>query len=1248
VHLKQIDIIGFKSFGEKTRLQFEPGMVSIVGPNGCGKSNVSDAIRWVLGEQRPTSLRCARMTDLVFNGTDIRKPLGMAEVSITFTDCEGSLETEFNEVTIARRVFRSGDGQYFINKNPCRLKDIQRLFMGTGIGTTSYSVMAQGQIDAILSSRPEDRRAVFEEAAGITKFKADRKEALRKIDHTDANLTRLSDVIREVKRQINTLQRQAGKAQQYKALRDQLRSFDIFVTRRRLADLDVRICELESSISELSKKIEIYNDFVTESEEESVRIHNVISEAEDKISELTEKATKADNNYMRAQEVIRVNHQRIDEYKSWAERDNLEITGTQQQIDQLKMQMESLEQKRILMNQASESEQTQLTEAQKAFSEHETIINETRESLQIMRQQSVECERSTAQAQNQLSEIESKQRELIMKRERLTSEQKQVAGNLKTFEQNQKTIKVNLDHFVEERDCVKERLEIFEDESEISVSELKELQGEISIIQSESAAREAQIALLSDRKESSDEYPSGSLKLLDPENPLNINTSTILGPLAEKFNARKDMRLALEASLRAWLDAIIVSDSTTAREIIVLLQAEGKQAASRIIAAKSTAAIKAVTPPEGVTPLLDNITVEEGFEKAAAALLGNIFLAESSEAVPETIPAGTSIVTRQGAIFHDNGTMELWMPESQLSSPLARRMLISDTTEQLSQLKQDLSSRLERQEQLNARSNELAIQISQTRSELTEISRKAAQADGEYQSCCRDVERARSRASSVNLEVDDILSETSGDDELRAELTDKLHTLVELRNNLLESNTDKSGALNELESVFSKLSHNLTECRISLSSSTQQLEYTLSQQKNIKNHMEELNRTISGRSQGIKSYQDSIARLTMEISNLEANLEPMKIEADALHTSITEIRKERAMHQRALEKNDIALHERRRMLDDTRENKSKAEVGITEARMHHQNHLDHVYDEYGINHDELVTHPDPIWDNDEQPPLPEIEAKVAKLNRDLHAIGPVNLVAIEEHKEHEERYAFLKAQEEDLLQSKAQILDLINTINIKSGELFQQTFEQANTNFQEMFTKLFNGGQAKLVLLENKEDPLECGIDIIARPPGKRPQSVTLLSGGERTMTAVSLLFAIFKIKPSPFCMLDELDAALDDSNIGRFVAVLKEFLSHSQFLIITHNQHTIAASDIVYGVTQQEKGISKVISMRLNEIGSKNLNESPDVPTIEIEANLPPPPKKRKQKAKKAEVVVAEEPISDGEVTDGEATVSVEVAERL
>ena len=933
MYLKQIELTGFKSFADKTRLQFEPGMIAIVGPNGCGKSNVSDAIRWVLGEQRPTALRCAKMPDVVFNGTDTRKPLGLAEVSITFSDCEGLLDTEFNEVTITRRVFRSGEGQYFINKTPCRLKDIHRLFMGTGIGTTSYSVMAQGQIDVILSSRPEDRRAVFEEAAGITKFKADRKEALRKIEQTDANLLRLTDVIREVKRQIGTLQRQAGKAQKYKELRDELRGLDIFLTRRRLAALDIRIRELDTSIHALNEQLVSHQEFVAETEAESSHIHARIHETEEVIADLTEQAAQADNRYIRAQEVIKVNEQRIEEYRAWAERDNREISETQAQIAQLNLQIESLNQKQVLMRQAAESDQAKLQEAQTRFETHKLQIDETRSLLQQNRQRSVDCERRSAQIQQTLAEMEARQRELILQRDRLSTEQRHVQESLTAVEQAQTDVKNRLDTHLADAERVAERFETLEDERANVTTELRTVQDVTAGLQSEVAAKRAQIDLLNDHNESSDEFSAGSQQLLDPANPLALDPQTVLGPLAEKFNAPQRLRLALEAALRAWLDAVVVKDSADARHVISILLAQGKHAAARVVSAVSDRPAPTCPTPAGLTRLLDSITVTDDFADAAHRLLGHVFLAEALQDVPPSIPQGCCIVTLDGAIFHTNGCAELWMPDNQVSSPLARRLLVADTSEQLIVLEEKLAENKKRLEHLTARGSELGLLISQTRQELDSIRRKAAQAEGEHQSVSRDAERARARLETVTVELGALSEQTAGDDETRQALSEELQELIVTRNDLLEQNAEKSALLHELEGVYSELSQHLTECRIQMSSITQQLEHSAAQAETIQIRIDELDRTIQGRSRGVMSYDESIARLTQEITSLEANLDPMRIAAETLHLKIEEARRERMARQRELEKTDATLSERRRALDTARDDKSKAEVDIAESRM---------------------------------------------------------------------------------------------------------------------------------------------------------------------------------------------------------------------------------------------------------------------------------------------------------------------------
>ena len=390
MYLKQLDILGFKSFADKTRLTFDPGLIAIVGPNGCGKSNVSDSIRWVLGEQKPTALRCSKLADVVFNGTDNRKPLGAAEVSITFADCEKELGTDYHEVTITRRVYRDGSGEYFINKQPSRLKDVQHLFMGTGIGTSSYSVMAQGQIDAILSSKPEDRRAVFEEAAGITKFKSDRKEALRKIEQTEQNLLREADVLREMKRQIASLQRQVGKAQKYKELRDQLRGLDIYVSKQKIHGYDQELEQNALNRQEIDKAIAEAQEVVTAAEQTAQQLHAEIHELEERLQSLASQQAAAESAYQRAHEVIGVNATRIEEYKQFADRDRAEIEGTKRALEDVRMQGESLEQKTQHLYDSLAAAKESVADAEETFRASQAKMDELRLAVQNARTESVQ------------------------------------------------------------------------------------------------------------------------------------------------------------------------------------------------------------------------------------------------------------------------------------------------------------------------------------------------------------------------------------------------------------------------------------------------------------------------------------------------------------------------------------------------------------------------------------------------------------------------------------------------------------------------------------------------------------------------------------------------------------------------------------------------------------------------------------------------------------------------------------------
>ena len=1096
MYLKQLDIVGFKSFADKTRLTFDPGLIAIVGPNGCGKSNVSDAIRWVLGEQRPTALRCSKLVDVVFNGTDTRKPLGLAEVSITFADCEKELGTDYHEVTITRRVYRDGSGEYLINKQPSRLKDVQHLFMGTGIGTSSYSVMAQGQIDAILSSKPEDRRAVFEEAAGITKFKADRKEALRKIEQTEQNLLREADVLREMKRQIGSLQRQVGKAEKYKELRDQLKGLDIYVSKQRIHDFDQKLELNASNRQEIDKAITEATEVVVAAEATQQQLHNEIHELEERLQSLASEQAAADGAFQRANEVIGVNAQRIEEYRSFAERDGREIADTRRQLEDIKMQAESLAQKTQLLSDSLAAARDALEEAEGVFKASQQKIDALRLEVQTSRTQSVQCDRRAAELRDEIARMEAAAREAIIRNERLAADEAQLKLSVEAADRNLAEIKAKADAARELEQTYAEAHAKARGDLDDLRARIEEARDHLGEMQAEVAAKEAQLEMLKD-----------------------------------------------EAAAKIVLEGILESGEGDVRMIAVETGREG------------------VTVAEGER-LVDHLPLSEEQRPMAEDLLGDVVLVGGAEGKWNLSASVASASGKKSPIT-----------EAELSLEELRNRIAS--------AKDVLTNGAEKVSELQA-----ALQEAETR--LSEARRAAAQAEGEESMVKRDADTVKSRLASVSAELQSVLQANADDAEKRKQLAQDLEDTIARRDALMDAVATKQDELQMLETENVRESQMLTERRIAASQMEQELSFVGQQSASAEQRLGELQHAIEGRESGIRGYEDSIRRLTEESGDLLQSLDELKARAADCHVRMDEERSRRAGMMERIAAADAEVATKRAGLDQARDFRGKLEVEAAEATMRRQNIYEHLQDEYGLFADAVLREPDPGGENGVVPPMSELEGKVGRLQAEIAALGPVNMVAIDEYRELEERYAREKAQEEDLIAAKAQIMELITNLNTTSGEMFRSTFEQANKNFQTMFSKLFGGGEARLVLLENEEDPLECGIDIIARPPGKRPQSVTLLSGGERTMTAVALLFSIFMIKPAPFCMLDELDAALDDANIGRFVEQLKEFLVQSQFLIITHNQHTIAGSDLVYGVSQQEKGVSRIISMRLADLGRK------------------------------------------------------------
>lgn len=1167
MYLKSVELVGFKSFAEKTRLEFEPGMTAIVGPNGCGKSNVSDAIRWVLGESRPTAIRGSSMEDCIFNGTDTHKPLGMAEVTLHLADCEKELDLGLNEVSITRRVFRSGESDYFINKKACRRKDIQRLFMDTGIGTEAYSVMEQGKIDRVLSSRPDDRRAVFEEASGITKYKTDKQEALRKLEQTDANLLRLADVIREVKRQIISLQRQAGKAQRYKTLQEELRGLDIFSTRHRLKQLSTRIEEIRAQLETSRIKVDDTHRRIAGANGETDALRAELQQLEISIGAAMDDAMRVKNELERAQQTIRTNAERITELETLAQQNTKESEEAKNRLTQHRASLDEV----VQMMQSAEAERQiakiALETATARQRETEAQVQARREELNRLRNDSMTLDQRIGRLQNELSEIDVKERAGVIRKEQLAAEKSNLERTLASYQERgtQMAAKAEeLKGFVATQQSAMAELR---DRRSSAAEKIQTLEKEISELQRKLADKNARLEMVHEaRKEG---FPAGAQHLLDH------GDKNVVGPLAEQFTAAPGYETALEAVLRPWMDALVVRTRAGARNVLTLL-AESNQGAVRLLSAEGDASSVAENS------LLGKISCADEVRPLAARLLSNVFIAETLQAIPLTLPAGSVFVTQRGELLTAEGDAELWKPEEGDVNPLGRHHLREQLQSDIQTLEKTLADKRRMLEALRAEQNGTGDSLEAAQRELDDRRRSLAVQEGESQVIARELKQSRDRVETVTYEFNALMQQKgSGEDRRTAVAREGAEARDKLAQTRQQIST-QTEALNALEERRSEVLSETSECRVQYSQHEQRLESLKSRRQPLEARLKELQELIEERTRGVSSYQQRIAQLKAASGEAEGKIAPLSAAVAAAEQKLTEARQIREVRTAALSEREHSLRTLQNELEELQSGKTGLEVELAEQRMRHQNSIDRLTSTWHITPDQLAREPAPKWEEGE-PPMEEIEIQAAEHRAKLESMGPVNLVAIEEHAELEERFAFLSQQEADLISAKDQLVEMIKKINATTTELFADTFNKVNENFGVIFEQLFGGGAAKLVLVD-ETDVLESGIEIIARPPGKKLQTISLLSGGERTMTAVALLFALFKVKPSPFCVLDEMDAALDEANVARFVTMVKGFLTQSQFILITHSRQTISAADVIYGVTMPNRGVSRTMSMKFSD----------------------------------------------------------------
>lgn len=1242
MYLKEIVINGFKSFADRTRIDLKPGITAIVGPNGCGKSNIVDAIRWVLGEQSAKALRGGSMHDVIFSGTDKRKPLSFCEVELVFADCEKDLGTAFNEVSIVRRVSREDSSDYFLNGKTCRLKDIQRLFMDTGVGRVSYSFMVQGQIDQILSANPAERRTLFEEAAGITRYKSQRKEALGKLALVDQNLARITDVIEEISRQLGSLKRQASKALRWKRAQHRLRHLDLAQLAHQYAERRAAVTELESRAGTLRETVAAQRGALREREEKIAAAKVERAELFQKIEQGTQMAFALRSEKENAEAQIRMSEVRQNDLRE-------RIAQVEQESAALAARRAELETR--LQGDASNKRQ-RVGDVEGA----DEIYRKSQSELEKLLADLAALDRAAAQSRQELLMNEG---EITRCRATVTN----VEVELRTSESRHAEIANALAQMREERHALEARFaeiqtvaearraEHARAQREVSeaqergkalAAQFREQQQKISQLDRVVARTSAQLNVLEQQQAKFEGFSAGAKAILRGElgDALPAGTASALNAMLEVPNA--EYAPAIEALLGAAAEALVFDRAVSVPAVAKMLAEKelGKAvlADAKIFRKKSVPAPQAL--PAFLKPASAFFTVKNE-ERAAAvnALFDRCFVCDFLDeflAFAEENPDFDFLLvaTPNGETADCRGFVRAGGNDSAGGGVFQRQ-------NEIRRLRERVAAENDALTDANQRSMEIQAEADANDAEIERLRVAAAGIAQEISDISAD-ERAAEKALGVNAAAvarqENLLAEFEDSreraktrmEEALAKLSAKEGEISEAR----EGIAAQEARIAELRRDSDERRDALNEVRFDLAQKKQQLELFERELDAARAQIEEISSRLSTREREKEMMGAQIAAFGEQAENARARAEQLagtiaeaaaaleaqraalgKLEADAeaLDRSLADEREALRGNETQLSALEVRLTEESSQCAFVSEKVSteyrldvasldwKQNLWLADEEFETKVRFDELEDEDGA---ETGVRPKARRERGEPTPedlaamddtdWPPILREIAELRERLDSMGAVNHSAIEEYAELRERYTFLKTQSDDLWESKNELVKAIDEINETSQKLFTETFEQIRKNFKFTFERLFHGGESDLQLVQS-DDVLDSGIEIIARPPGTKLRSISLLSGGQRTMTAVALLFGIYMVKPSPFCVLDELDAPLDDANVGRFTDIVREFTRYSQFLVVTHNKRTVSAANTIYGVTMQERGVTQLLSMRYN-------SESGDTETITLE----------------------------------------------
>ena len=1181
MYLKRLELQGFKSFADKTVLEFMPGITAVIGPNGSGKSNISDSIRWVLGEQSMKSLRGTKSLDIIFAGTQNRKSLGFAEASLVFDNTDGALPIEYTEVTVTRKIYRSGETGYYINKVPCRLKDVLELFMDTGIGKDGYSIIGQGKIDEILSNKSEDRRHIFEEAAGIVKFRTRKAESEKKLEHTKLNLLRINDILAEIEANIEPLKVQSEKAKKYLSLREELKSIEIGL-------FLYNIEKYKTSLEEIVKDEEIYTTQCGEEEEKLEKIKQLKEALKEEVDRITNQIEEMSNIGFESQKEIEmlnsdinVANTRINNNEENRQRYEKEIEELEIRKKELEDEIKQKEEKRDNLKQNREKYEKELEEKEKALEEITKKLSSKELEIEGYKKQVEENTDRKYELQSQSHEQDINFENDEKRQRQIKSEISNYISELDATRLQKEDISKGFYEIDSKRNNILKSLEEINVKKQSSDQKIKAYNTQINQLENEMRIKESRLRFLVETEKEKEGYVKSVKSLLkDCENVKELGKG-MHGVLANIIDVPEQYQTAIEMSLGMSLQNIVTDTEQDAKRLVEHLRKNnlGRASFLPIASVRGKKLDKIKGKENGVIGIAsDLIKFDKKYEQIIISLLGRTVIVDNMDtAIKVAKQNGYTfrIMTLDGDMINPSGAITGGSVAKKTVNILGRGKEIEKLQKEIKDIKQKIEKiKQEKQEFENSIEDTIEMATSLEK-ELQEIDITYATEKQKVVAIDENIEKLEKRLQKLKDEGQQLEEQKEEAKNTKQEIEKKIEELSSQNEELTKVITEFAELNKDNQKYVDDLNFDITNLKISVSSFDESEASIEEMKERINMDIENTLKSIENKKLQIEQIKSDNFNLQETIKETKQKIENIKEEVKNSGSKIEELKNDRQDKNKKLSDQENEITEKFKVIEDLKSQIVKIDVKKTKLEEDIQSIINKMWEEYELT-------PNNITEEYKKPEnVAMTQKKVNNLRLDIRNLGSINIDSIEEYKNTKERYDFMCEQRVDLENTMAKLRKMIQEMTTTMKQQFKEQFELINKNFAEVFKELFGGGNASLKL-EDEENILDCGIEITVQPPGKKLQNMMLLSGGEKAFTAIALLFAILKINPAPFCVLDEIEAALDDVNVYRFAEYLKKFSKDTQFLVITHRKGTMEAADTVYGVTMEESGISKLLSMKL------------------------------------------------------------------